>query len=108
MATRRPGGKKITTPYGSPIGLPTISLTAAHLVCYVAALVASHLAMDQMSFQSKGAPIEKPLEPSECRWKPGFSPRGSVAVLVSLMQRTIYGYRDCNPIASAALEIKAR
>ena len=67
------------------------------VIAIFAALVATSFAMDQPSFHTKGAPTGKPTGPlklGEYWWKPGLSPRGPVAVLVSLPQQTMYVYRN--------------
>ena len=67
------------------------------IIAIFAALVATSFAMERPSFHTKGTPSGKPtgaLRPGEYWWKPGLSPRGPVAVLVSLPQQTMYVYRN--------------
>src|SRR6201981_1602465 len=67
------------------------------IIAVFAALVAPSFARDKPSFHTKGVPTGNPtgpLKPGEYWWKPGLSPRGPVAVLVSLPPQTMYGYRN--------------
>ena len=50
----------------------------------------------------------KPLGSGEYQWHPERSPSGPITMLVSAADRTIYVYRNGEPIGRAAIEVKGR
>jgi lipoprotein-anchoring transpeptidase ErfK/SrfK len=50
----------------------------------------------------------RPLANDDYDWKPERSPNGPITVLISAADRTLYVYRNGNPIGRAALEISGR
>ncbi len=50
----------------------------------------------------------RPLAKNDYDWNPERSPNGPITVLISAADRTLYVYRNGNPIGRAALEISGR
>jgi hypothetical protein len=50
----------------------------------------------------------KPLAKGEYQWHPERSPSGPMTILVSAADRTLYVYRNGEPIGRAAIEVKGR
>ncbi len=50
----------------------------------------------------------KPLAKGEYQWHPERSPSGPITMLVSAADRTVYVYRNGEPIGRAAIEVKGR